>query len=329
MNNLKSDILPFCIYNNAKSNNTYMSRVLNSQVNSYLQDGNKRSRIVCLPTINNWELISTFYAINPIFRPIPVGMKIFCAEINQSYPYNTIDVTLMYDPYNIKQNCTYFITYSQPVPNTVPLYFHKQINNVVASFNPNPPTYSNTWTQTQISPIYVMTKETVGHNYNNIKFICNNGSCLPFTKPISDMFYFNKRYPTNLSKCVEECNDYFKKLLLKKPLTYRGVPKGSTAPLLKKVVSKRSTATPLTQGITRGRTPLVGVPFGIINRLKYYNNTKNNTILTNSLVKNSKQKILINILKISIFILFLIIMIVYYIYIYKRYNKRYNKRYTS
>lgn len=43
-------------------------------------------------------------------------MRIFCAKKNKGFPYNTVYMNAMYEPYNIKEDCVYFTTYNQPVP---------------------------------------------------------------------------------------------------------------------------------------------------------------------------------------------------------------------
>ena len=150
---------------------------------------------------NKWFLAGTFYAVSPSFRPIPVGMKIFCAKKNMSEPYNTNDVYLMYDPYNIKDNCVYFTTYNQKVPNTVPLYFHSFGNNIFPSFDSKPPSSSPEWSQTFISPIFVMTK-------SHEKFKSVNGRCIPWSEDIKDLYDSNSHEELlSLENCVVFYNE--------------------------------------------------------------------------------------------------------------------------
>ena len=125
----------------------------------------------------------------------------------------------MYDPFNIKDDCIYFITYNLPVPNTVPLYFHKSGENVFPSFDSHPPSNHEGWTQTQISPVFVMTEKTVGNIFginnalqpvprSDLKFKCINGRCLPWTKDILDIYDSNPQEPLlNLEDCVVHCNE--------------------------------------------------------------------------------------------------------------------------
>ena len=150
---------------------------------------------------SKWFLADSFYAVSPSFRPIPVGMKIFCAKKNIDFPYNTNDLYLMYDPYNIKDDCIYFTTYIQPVPNTKPLYFHKIGDNIFPSFKSTPPSSSPEWTQSFISPIFVMTSK-------DIKFKCVNGSCLPWIDDIPDLYDSDPHEELlSLQNCVVYCNE--------------------------------------------------------------------------------------------------------------------------
>lgn len=150
---------------------------------------------------SKWFLADSFYAVSPSFRPIPVGMKIFCAKKNIDFPYNTNDLYLMYDPYNIKDDCIYFTTYIQPVPNTKPLYFHKIGDNIFPSFNSSPPSSSPEWSQSFISPIFVMVRK-------DIKFKCVNGSCLPWIDDIPDLYDSDPHEDLlSLQNCVVYCNE--------------------------------------------------------------------------------------------------------------------------
>jgi len=172
-------------------------------------------------TFSQWSLAGTFYAISPSLRPIPVGMRVFCAKKNQGFPYDTMDVSAVYDPFNIKDDCVYFTTYNQPVPNTVPLYFHVLGKHTVPSFDPNPPSNSPNWSQAILSPIFVMTKETVGdifapslNNRVELKFRCVNGRCLPWPKGSDEKYrdmYDDE--PSGELLRIEECVLYCNELV--------------------------------------------------------------------------------------------------------------------
>jgi len=199
--NTQNLIIPFCIYHYIDSNtNTYMGYIGNSSENNICP--------VMPKTFNGWLNAGSFYAVIPIFRPIPTGMRMFCAKKNTAYPYSTSDVEAVYDMFNIKKDCVYFLTYNQPTPNTEPLYFHKIGNNVFPSFDPLPPYKSNKWSQTEISPIYVMTPKTVGNLYNKkVNFQCVNTKCIPFVKNISDMYIFHDNKIMDFKQCETTCND--------------------------------------------------------------------------------------------------------------------------
>lgn len=199
MINVDDDIIPYCIWHYIDVNtNTFLGYI--GEPRKYKKNG-----IVSfdcdLKMKENWVLAGTFYAIAPNFRPIPVGMKIFCAKTSSSVPYNTTDMYLMKDPYNIKDDCVYFTTYNQPVPNTKPLYFHLLKNNVFPSFDSKPPSTSPDWTQTTLSPIFVMTDK---HD----KFKCINGRCIPWVSEIPSLYDTDPHDELlGLHNCVVFCND--------------------------------------------------------------------------------------------------------------------------
>ncbi len=141
-----SDILPFCVY--------YWINPKESIYRAYLSGpsivkSKDTFKYKCVPpkSINpygNWTLGFTFYAANPMIRPIPAGMALFCAERNSSFPWNTRSVRMVYDPYDINNKCVYFIAYRKPVPWTKPLFVHVEgsdniTENCFPSWDPNPP----------------------------------------------------------------------------------------------------------------------------------------------------------------------------------------------
>ena len=191
-------IIPYCIWHYIDTDtNTFLGYI--SEPRKCRKDG--VIHFDCESKYENWVLDVTFYAVSPSFRPIPVGMKIFCAKKNIQFPYDTDNVYLMYDPYNIKNDCVYFTTYIQSVPNTSPLYFHMTGENVFPSFDSNPPSDSLIWIQTRISPVYVMTSK---HD----KFKCVNGACIPWTTEIPNMYYVDEHKELlPLENCVIYCND--------------------------------------------------------------------------------------------------------------------------
>mgnify|MGYP000005586713 CR=1 FL=1 len=210
---MKDIIIPFCIYHYIyPSTKTYWGYIGVPQ-KILRDDGTTSYRCTPEPKVlKNWFHAGTFYAVSPSFRPVPAGMKIFCAKKSIGFPYVTEDVSNMYDIYNMKNDCVYFTTFSKPSPNTVPLYFHMIGNTVFPSFDKYPPSSDPDWKQTKISPVFVMTVDTVGDitdpDHKGIKFNCNNGRCLPWTKEISNVFDIDP-YPSFLdfSDCVFYCNE--------------------------------------------------------------------------------------------------------------------------
>lgn len=208
----QGNIIPICIYHYIDPNTKTFKGYISPPRKIELENGKYTYECPKIPhTFGKWFLYGVFYALDPSFRPIPVGMKIFCAEKPHAYPYDTSDVYLMYDPFNIKDNCVYFTTYNMPVPNTRKLYFHKIGNGVFPSFDPEPPSNNPGWTQTDISPIFVMTPDTVGNIFDTnetLKFKCINGRCIPWNKNIPNIYQDDKNTPLlELDKCVVYCNE--------------------------------------------------------------------------------------------------------------------------
>lgn len=211
-NNIQSQfIIPLCIYTFEDENtNTFLGYLGLPDINK-LSDGTFSYK--CGPEVPQyfgWKYKSTFYAISPFLRPIPIGMRLYCAKIRNGFPYNTTDILDVYDPYQPFENCVNFITYSEPVPNTVPLYIHKtgldsnDNPSCFPSFDPTPPKgYNNKY---GVSVVYVMTPESIQSNvetsinYFDTKFSCINGRCMPWGKT-------EFGYPKlSLIDCIIQCN---------------------------------------------------------------------------------------------------------------------------
>lgn len=203
----KEVILPFCLFTyNDPNTKTYYSYVSPPDV-VMLQDGTMK--YVCPrsnKTYQGWEYSGVFYAITPYMRPIPMGMRLFCALTNDSFPYNTKDVFAEFDPFQpISENCVKFITYSEPVPNTKALYLHKKGSDegddttVYISFDKNSP-YSVDGGKYGVTVIYVMTPDTVDKDISALEFSCINGRCIPHGK---EEVPFNK---VSIFECLLKCN---------------------------------------------------------------------------------------------------------------------------
>lgn len=200
------NIIPFCIYHYIdQKTKTYFGYIGNS---SKIKNEDGKILYYCHmepQQYRGWKLAGQFYAVSPSLRPIPTGMQLYCAKRTLSFPYDISDINIVYDMFNVKDYCLYFITYYKPVPNTKPLYFHKIGKHVFPSFDSEPPPG---W-EKDLSPVYVMTMDTVGDlNYSKIKFNCNNGRCLPWSKDIRDVYDLNPhKYFPSLNECILGCNE--------------------------------------------------------------------------------------------------------------------------
>lgn len=76
------------------------------------------------------NFITTFYAINPDMRPIPTYADLFCLKTANM---EIIDISVIYDPFNIDTSCTKFIAWLEPTPNTNPLYIFKNGQDIFIS----------------------------------------------------------------------------------------------------------------------------------------------------------------------------------------------------
>lgn len=195
-------IIPLCIYHYIdESSGTFLGYIGNPE--KKMSDDGKRMEYNCMKEkniFNKWFLYGIFYVIVPVFRPIPIDMKLFCAKSRNEFPYETTDVYGLYDTYDYEKDCIYFISYNKPVPNTIPLYFHKLNNILFPSFDKNPPFVDKRWSKTEISPIFVFSSD-------DLKFKCVNGRCIPWSKNIDDMFDLSPSSELlDLDDCVVYCN---------------------------------------------------------------------------------------------------------------------------
>jgi hypothetical protein len=131
-------------------------------------------------------------------------------------------ISALYKDYDIftvnKQNCTFFITYGQPVVNTVSLYFHNVgENGLFPTFERDPPYGENDWTNVKFSPIFVMTSFSMDTNLDeesskydqSIRFRCMNKKCVPWTDHQPDIYktkglLAQKSIP--IFECAVTCN---------------------------------------------------------------------------------------------------------------------------
>ena len=135
-----SDVLPFCVYHWG-----YRSYLSGPSL-TRSKDG---VRYECAPVkkdspYGKWKFAFKFYTINPMIRPIPYGMSLFCAKTRSTFPWDTVSIKTVYDPLNVsEEGCIYFIAYTKPVPFTTALYNHtrgeQHASSTFTSHDPNPP----------------------------------------------------------------------------------------------------------------------------------------------------------------------------------------------
>lgn len=122
-----------------------------------LRDG--KEKVECLPSTieyGAWGYYGTFYAFSAMIKPVPSGLKQINAVESGEHPYATKSVEFAYDPFNIKDESISFLTWTQPINGTVPLYLHVSHSGYTfPSFDPKPPS-TGEWTKSPISPIYVL-----------------------------------------------------------------------------------------------------------------------------------------------------------------------------
>ena len=222
-----SFIITICVYQHINTKtDTYLT---------YMNYSNTNNECIPVKLINplvnsklDWKLAFSFYAINPMVKPLPAGMALFCAIKNEEPPHNIIDIKLIYDIFtDIKLNGLYFITYTKPVPETIPLHVFTKNNNIFINFCSNPPPcvnnignkpndtqkpisshnqYTDGWVRTTLSPFFVINKHNFNQDQNNINFVCNNGVLMPYSKPIDNVFNVQPINPQILSKAIVNCN---------------------------------------------------------------------------------------------------------------------------
>jgi hypothetical protein len=85
-------------------------------------------------------------------------MTMMCARQRVAFPYNTVDISQVYDPFDVRKLCVNFITWMEPTPYTTPLYIYKMGDGVFATFEEH-----KELERKLISPIYVLTKKPNAH----------------------------------------------------------------------------------------------------------------------------------------------------------------------
>jgi len=151
-------IAPFCIMHyDDPSTNTFHGFI---NYPTRIKNENGIERLECLPDPKKyggrWKIYGTFYALSPMIRPIPSGLKLINSKQLIQYPYNTNHINYVFDPFDIQQDTVSFITWTKPVPSTVPLYLHiTPDGGSYPSFDKNPPSKGN-WKQNKLKQLYVL-----------------------------------------------------------------------------------------------------------------------------------------------------------------------------
>lgn len=157
-------IIPFCImhYDNPITN-TYLG-FINYPIKIKTDKGETLGCKQTPSQYGKWKYYHRFFAVSSLVRPIPNGLKLFNAKKLETDPFNTKDVEYAYDPFNIQENAVSFLTWSLPVPHTVPLYLHiSPDGNSYPSFEKHPPSIGD-WKTNDMSPLYVLVN-TETHPY--------------------------------------------------------------------------------------------------------------------------------------------------------------------
>ena len=120
----------------------------------------------------NWYLYDTFYAFSPMLRPIPEGLKLIRVRQFGTYPYSTEVVQYNYDPFDVDDQSIYFLTWTQPVPHTSPLYLWRtNYDATYATFDATNLKSEMNWDKELISPVFVLRDRKA--------FKGNFGRCIP------------------------------------------------------------------------------------------------------------------------------------------------------
>lgn len=217
-------IIPYCIYHNkiidtidnegVTADNDYYSRIGSPEITVDMDGLNPRYKCMDKSLLySSWKPYGIFLSLNPMFRPIPKDMILVCAQWNRGEPGNTLNIKHVIDPYDINTDllnftgsCIFFYAYSRKVSGTVPLYFHKNLRGVYATFDSKPPIIPNyKWENADIPYIYVIkydnkdpTSEIHIKDLNNLKFSIIDNTCVVDNK--------NGKYK-NISECILDSHD--------------------------------------------------------------------------------------------------------------------------
>jgi hypothetical protein len=182
-------LIPYCIYHFNDTNIDFGYIGSPSLVNNY---GNILYK--CLDNVvgngfdDRWKLYGTFFAISPMVRPIPRGLKLINANKAGKYPYDTESIRYSYDVFTIESNSVSFLTWTKPIDGTVPLYLYiTPRGGSYPSFNKI--SIKEGWSENIISPIYVLVdpKNYIGSSTNLFKFKRDKNDLIEFKfTPVHD-----------------------------------------------------------------------------------------------------------------------------------------------
>ena len=79
----------------------------------------------------NWYFYGKFYAISPMLGIIQSGLKLITTEAMSVAPYETKKVNMLM---MLKEMMSVFLTWTQPVPETVPLYLNISKWDIIPKF---------------------------------------------------------------------------------------------------------------------------------------------------------------------------------------------------
>lgn len=227
--NIPFIIVPFCIYHNKSQDGSHKGFIGYSAPNEH-------KNFVCNPpepAFGSWNFYRSFYALSPMVRPIPTGLKLIHASQLTTYPYNTINIEYGYDPFDFDKDAVSFLTWTQSVQGTTPLYIYNNSEGYpFFTFDKKPPSEVG-WTEHKLSPLFVLTNDDSKYPVNSFgipeyKFSGNHGRCLPDPDgvPIEDCFLltdedilysekqFGPRTLLEIIKSEKEENNFFNKINL-------------------------------------------------------------------------------------------------------------------
>lgn len=156
----ENSIIPLCLYSNERSSYIGLPEKIN-------RDG--KIAYNC-PSHPKMKLITIFYAINPDVKPNPTYADLICVKNANG---ETVEVSTLYDPFNMDVKCTRFLAWLEQTPGTLRLHISKSGDNIYISPNQQaPPGYQ---------PYAIPNLHVLYSPSDNPKFTFSNsfGKCIP------------------------------------------------------------------------------------------------------------------------------------------------------